>query len=137
MNNTTIATVAIVFVVLGGYLFSTKAFQLTAQASEISKRQTTQQPASARSNQQQKSSRGNPSISQVQAREILNPIYKGDYRTAFVQKQPELFLKHIPDDFKSISIEGNEYDAKALRQVFRQRFTNQVRTIEHNVTIES
>jgi hypothetical protein len=28
------------------------------------------------------------------------------------------------------------YDAKAIRQFFPTRFTNQIRTIEHNVTIE-
>ena len=76
------------------------------------------------------------SQSEAQARETVDSIYKGDYRNAFMEKKPELFLKHIPDDFKSVSVEGNTFDAKMLRQFFPQRFTNQVRTIEHNVTIE-
>jgi hypothetical protein len=75
-------------------------------------------------------------VSEDQARREISAIYKGDYRTAFREKKPELFLKHIPDDFRSVSVEGNEFDAKALRQFFAQRFANQVRLIEHNVTIE-
>lgn len=76
------------------------------------------------------------SQSEAQARETIDSIYKGDYRNAFLEKKPELFLKHIPDDFKSVSVEGNAFDAKGLRQFFPLRFANQVRTIEHNVTIE-
>jgi hypothetical protein len=80
--------------------------------------------------------RGIPSENETEARKIIDSIYKGDYRNAFIEKKPELFLKHIPDDFKSISVEGNAFDAKGLRQFFPLRFANQVRTIEHNVTIE-
>jgi hypothetical protein len=69
-------------------------------------------------------------------RDAHNAIYKGDYRTALREKKPGLFLKHIPDDFKSVSVEGNEFDATALRRFFPQRFANQVRLLEHNVTIE-
>ena len=71
-----------------------------------------------------------------QARREIDAIYKGDYRTAFREGKPGLFLKHIPDDFKSVSVEGNEFDATALRQFFSQRFASQVRLLEHNVTIE-
>jgi hypothetical protein len=45
-------------------------------------------------------------------------------------------LKHIPDDFTSVQVDGQTFDAAALRQFFPTRFTNQVRLIEHNVTIE-
>jgi hypothetical protein len=75
-------------------------------------------------------------VSEDQARREIDAIYKGDYRTAFRERKPGLFLKHIPDDFKSVSVEGNEFDAAALRRFFPQRFANQVRLLEHNVTIE-
>ena len=75
-------------------------------------------------------------VSEDQARRVLDAIYKGDYQRAFRERKPELFLKHIPDDFKSVSVEGNEFNATALRRFFPQRFANQVRTLEHNVTIE-
>lgn len=75
-------------------------------------------------------------LSEVQARQVLDAIYKGDYRAAFLEKKPELFLKHIPDDFKSVQVDDQEFDAKALRQYFPLQFTTMVRTIEHNVTIE-
>jgi hypothetical protein len=66
----------------------------------------------------------------------IDAIYKGDYRAAFVEKKPELFLKHIPDDFVSESVEGQKFDAAALRQFFPQQFRTMVRTIEHNVSFE-
>lgn len=75
-------------------------------------------------------------LTEPQARAALDAIYKGDYRAAFVDKRPELFLKHIPDDFQSTSVEGNRFDAAALRQFFPTQFRNMVRTVEHNVTIE-
>jgi hypothetical protein len=71
-----------------------------------------------------------------QARREIDAVYKGDYRMAFQTRKPELFLKHVPDDFKSVTVEGNEFDAAALRRFFPRRFANQVRTLEHNVTIE-
>ncbi|WP_102127482.1 hypothetical protein [Deinococcus planocerae] len=75
-------------------------------------------------------------LTEAQARAALDGIYKGDYRAAFVDRRPELFLRHIPDDFQSTSVEGNRFDAAALRQFFPQQFQNMVRTVEHNVTIE-
>jgi ketosteroid isomerase-like protein len=70
------------------------------------------------------------------ARRELDALYKGDYRAAFIEKKPELFLKHIADDFRSTSVEGRRFDAKALRELFPRQFTSMARTIEHNVTIE-
>lgn len=75
-------------------------------------------------------------LTEAQARAALDAVYKGDYRAAFVEKRPELFLRHIPDDFQSVSVEGNRFDAAALRRFFPTQFVNMVRTIEHNVTIE-
>jgi hypothetical protein len=66
----------------------------------------------------------------------IDAIYKGDYRAAFVDKKPELFLKYIPDDFASESIEGQKFNAAGLRQFFPTQFPNMVRTIEHNVSFE-
>jgi hypothetical protein len=70
------------------------------------------------------------------ARGDLERLYKGDYRAAFVEKRPELFLKHIADDFRSTSVEGMVFDAKALREFFPGMFSSMLRTVEHNVTIE-
>jgi hypothetical protein len=75
-------------------------------------------------------------LTEDEAREIIDGIYKGDFREAFETKNPDLFLKYIPDDFTSTVIDGQTFDAAALRQIFPTRFTNQVRLIEHNVTIE-
>lgn len=75
-------------------------------------------------------------LTEAQARTALDGLYKGDYRAAFVDRKPELFLRHIPDDFQSTSVEGNRVSAAALRQFFPQQFQNMVRTLEHNVTIE-
>ncbi len=66
----------------------------------------------------------------------IDAIYKGDYRAAFVDKKPELFLKYIPDDFISESIEGQKFNAAGLRQFFPSQFPNMVKTIEHNVSFE-
>jgi hypothetical protein len=70
------------------------------------------------------------------ARRELDTLYKGDYRRAFLEKRPELFLKHIAPKFHSTAIDGTEYDAPALRRFFPQQFANMVRVHEHNVTIE-
>jgi SnoaL-like domain len=75
-------------------------------------------------------------MSENEARDIIDGIYKGDFREAFETKNPDLFLKYIPDDFTSTLVDGQTFDAAALRQFFPTRFTNQVRLIEHNVTIE-
>jgi hypothetical protein len=78
-----------------------------------------------------------PASSQEAAlRAEIDAIYKGDYRAAFVEKKPELFLKYIPDDFSSESIEGQKFNAAGLRQFFPTQFPNMVRTIEHNVSFE-
>src|SRR5713101_5935919 len=66
----------------------------------------------------------------------LDALYKGDYRRAFVEKKPNLFLKHIAPNFHSTLIDGSQYDAKALRRFFPRQFTNMVQTHEHSVTIE-
>lgn len=75
-------------------------------------------------------------MSEDEARTIIDGIYKGDFREAFETKNPELFLKYIPDDFTSVLVDGQTFDAAALRQFFPTRFANQVRLLEHNVTIE-
>jgi hypothetical protein len=75
-------------------------------------------------------------LSEEAARAVLDGIYKGDFRSAFVDRRPELFLRHVPDDFVSTMVDGSRLDATAIRQAFPQQFATMVRTIEHNVTIE-
>lgn len=75
-------------------------------------------------------------LSEAQARQVLDGLYKGDYRAAFVEQKPELFLRHIPDDFQSVQVDGAKFDAAALRQYFPTQFSNMRRTTLHNVSIE-
>lgn len=75
-------------------------------------------------------------LTEDRAHEIIDGIYKGDFREAFATKNPDLFLKYIPDDFTSTLVDGQTFGAAALRQFFPTRFANQVRLVEHNVTIE-
>jgi hypothetical protein len=70
------------------------------------------------------------------AHAVLDGIYKGDFRSAFVDKRPELFLQRIPHDFESTMVDGSRLDATAIRQAFPRQLATMVRTIEHNVTIE-
>ncbi len=70
------------------------------------------------------------------ARADLDALYKGDYRRAFVEKTPELFLRHIADEFSSTQIDGSGASAADLRQ-FMPRYIGSIdRALEHNVTIE-
>ena len=39
------------------------------------------------------------------ARRELDALYKGDYRRAFLEKRPELFLKHIAPNFFSTTVD--------------------------------
>jgi hypothetical protein len=71
-----------------------------------------------------------------EAQHALDALYKGDYRQAFLEKKPELFLKHIAPNFHSTLIDGTVYDAKALQQFFPKQFANMIQTHEHDVTIE-
>jgi hypothetical protein len=70
------------------------------------------------------------------ARADLNALYKGDYRRAFVEKNPDLFLRHIPDNFTSEQVDGSKADAALLRQFFPGVIASIERTLEHNVTLE-
>lgn len=70
------------------------------------------------------------------ARADLDALYKGDYRDAFVQKNPDLFLRHISDDFNSTLVDGTSASAEGLRQFFPLLIQSIDRVIDHNVTIE-
>ena len=70
------------------------------------------------------------------ARADLDALYKGDYRNAFEQKNPDLFLRHISDDFTSTLIDGTSASAEGLRQFFPLLIQSIDRVIDHNVTIE-
>jgi hypothetical protein len=69
-------------------------------------------------------------------RSEIDAVYKGDYRNAFVQKKPELFLNHLGDEFINETVEGQTLDAATLKKIFPALFVNMVKTIEHNVSIE-
>jgi hypothetical protein len=70
------------------------------------------------------------------ARAELDALYKGDYRRAFVEKDPALFLRHIHDDFSSTQIDGSTGNADVLRQFFPLIIDRIERVVDHNVTIE-
>jgi hypothetical protein len=70
------------------------------------------------------------------ARADLDALYKGDYRNAFEQKNPDLFLRHLADDFTSTLVDGTTASAEALRQFFPLLIQSIERVIDHNVTIE-
>jgi hypothetical protein len=70
------------------------------------------------------------------ARADLDALYKGDYRNAFEQKNPDLFLRHISDDFTSTMVDGTSASAEMLRQFFPLLIQSIDRVIDHNVTIE-
>jgi hypothetical protein len=71
------------------------------------------------------------------ARADLDALYKGDYRNAFVEKNPELFLRHIHDDFTSTQVDGSTANAEQLRQFIPIVIGSIERVLDHNVTIES
>jgi hypothetical protein len=71
------------------------------------------------------------------ARADLDALYKGDYRSAFVDKDPNLFLRHIHDDFTGIQLDGTQLNAEQLRQFFPVMVGSIERVLDHNVTIES
>jgi hypothetical protein len=73
----------------------------------------------------------------AEARADLDALYKGDYRSAFVEKQPELFLRHIHDDFTAIQIDGSTATAEQMRQFFPALIGSIEQVIDHNVTIEN
>ena len=70
------------------------------------------------------------------ARADLDALYKGDYRSAFVDKNPELFLQHIHDDFTGIQIDGSTANAEQMRQFFPMIIGSIEHVVDHNVTIE-
>jgi len=70
------------------------------------------------------------------ARADLDALYKGDYRNAFEQKNPDLFLRHISDDFTATLVDGTIGSAEVLRQFFPLLIQSIDRVIDHNVTIE-
>lgn len=108
-----------------------------SQRTAIAQTTTTQPSAAAQTTTATQSSpTAQSSALERSLRAEIDAIYKGDFRAAFVSKKPDLFLKYIPDDFKSESVEGQKFDAAALRQFFPTQFPNMVRTIEHNVSIE-
>ena len=79
---------------------------------------------------------GDDATAVAAARADLDALYKGDYRNAFEQKNPDLFLRHLSDDFTSTMVDGTSASAEALRQFFPVLIQSIERVIDHNVTIE-
>jgi hypothetical protein len=75
-------------------------------------------------------------LTDERARAILDAIYKGDYRRAFAEKRPELFLQYLTDDFTLTQVDGTTVDLATMRENFSRLFAAMDRTIEHNVNIE-
>jgi hypothetical protein len=121
-----VGLIILVLVALSGHRFVVPSL---AQSPIEPMRASAQQPSAA-------SAPSAPSANAEAARKDLTALYEGDYRHAFLEKRPELFLKHIAPNFHSTTVDGTEYDATALRRFFPQQFVNVVRVHEHNVTIE-
>jgi hypothetical protein len=70
------------------------------------------------------------------ARAALDQLYKGDYRRAFVEKNPDLFGKHIAPDLQYSSYDGSTATGEQLKQIVAGRIATIERVLEHNVSIE-
>jgi hypothetical protein len=70
------------------------------------------------------------------ARADLDTLYKGDYRRAFVEKNPELFGRHLSPDLRYSSYDGSSASADELKGIVAGRIASIERVLEHNVTIE-
>ena len=70
------------------------------------------------------------------ARAALDQLYKGDYRRAFVEKNPELFGRHIAPELQYSSYDGSTATAEQLKQAVAGRIAAIDRVLTHNVSIE-
>jgi hypothetical protein len=70
------------------------------------------------------------------ARADLNALYKGDYRAAFVSKNPELFARHISPELQFVSYDGSSGGAEDLKGFVAARIESIERVLDHRVTIE-
>jgi hypothetical protein len=70
------------------------------------------------------------------ARADLDALYKGDYRAAFVSKNPELFTRHISPDLVYSSYDGSTGSADDLKGFVSARIASIDNVLDHDVTIE-
>jgi hypothetical protein len=70
------------------------------------------------------------------ARAALDTLYKGDYRRAFVEKNPDLFGRHISPDLQYSSYDGSSATGEQLKQFVAQRIAGIELVLGHNVSIE-
>ena len=70
------------------------------------------------------------------ARADLDALYKGDYRRAFVEKNPDLFGRHIAPELTYSSYDGLTAGAEDLKAIVAGRIGTIERVVEHNVSIE-
>jgi hypothetical protein len=125
MNRITARVVIAIVVAFDGYSsLGNRPYRMSSPETWLLAESQTQSPTTS-----------DPNIKEAARRE-LEALYQGDYRRAFLEKRPELFLKHIAPNFHSTTVDGTEYDAMALRQAFPRQFHNMVRVQEHDVTIE-
>jgi hypothetical protein len=70
------------------------------------------------------------------ARADLDALYKGDYRRAFFEKNPDLFGRHVAPELTYSSYDGSTADAEGLKAAVASRIATIERASEHNVSIE-
>ncbi|HEU4405462.1 MAG TPA: hypothetical protein VFS43_09250 [Polyangiaceae bacterium] len=70
------------------------------------------------------------------ARADLDALYKGDYRRAFVEKNADLFGRHIAPDLRYSSYDGSTADAEGLKAFVAGRIATIERVVEHSVSLE-
>jgi hypothetical protein len=70
------------------------------------------------------------------ARADLDALYKGDYRAAFVSKNPELFTRHIAPELTYSSYDGSTGSAEDLKGFVSARIASIESVLDHDVTIE-
>lgn len=77
-----------------------------------------------------------PAATVEAARAALDQLYKGDYRRAFVEKNPDLFGRHIAPELQYSSYDGSTGTAEQLKQSVAGRIATIERVLDHNVSIE-
>lgn len=76
-------------------------------------------------------------VSVETVRTDLDQLYKGDYRRAFVEKNPELFGQHIAPELQYSAYDGSSATGEQLKQIVAGRIALIDRVLDHNVTIEN
>jgi hypothetical protein len=70
------------------------------------------------------------------ARADLDALYKGDYRRAFVEKNADLFGRHIAPELRYSSYDGTSASADELKAIVAGRIASIERVADHSVSLE-